>query len=160
MSLPRFIQHIIVLCYLIIAGASLLFTVVRVPALLHVPFATFSYGMMAPYQSFNRENVDVRAEGEDSKGIWHTINLDPYYPLELGEKIARRHLFVFRSRGPVAQGDAYADMARQLRKHEREQGRDWKHVRLFWESWPVSVHGYEAMRTAPFVHSIPLALVP
>ena len=160
MSLPRFLQHIIVLCYLIIAGASLLFTVIRIPALLSVPLAPFSYGMMAPYQSFNRENVDVRAEGEDEKGIRHAINLDGYYTLELGEKIARRPLFIFRVRRPESQNEAYAEMARQLMKHEREQGRDWKHVRLYWDSWPVSAQGYEGMRTAPFVKSIPLAIVP
>ncbi|MBI5155993.1 hypothetical protein HZA45_01825 [Candidatus Peregrinibacteria bacterium] len=157
---PRFLQHIIVLCYLLIAGASLLFTVLRFPILLRIPLMTFSYGMMAPYQGFNRSNVDLRAEGQDERGVWQRIDLAPYYPVEVGEAIARRHLFAFRAQGDDAARAAYADLARQLLIHESVQGYHWRRVRLFWDSWPVSAYGYEAMRHAPLVTSVFLAEVP
>ncbi len=116
--------------------------------------------MMAPYQGFNRSNVDLRAEGEDEKGAWQPIDLAPYYPLEAGETIARRHLFTFRARGDDAAREAYANLAWQLLGRESERGHTWKRVRVFWDSWPVSAHGYEAMRHAPLITSVFLAEVP
>ncbi len=146
--------------YLLITGAALLYTVLRIPVLLHVPLVTFSYGIMAPYQGFERMNADLRAEGREKDGTWGPIDISRYYPLEAGEVAARKHLFPFRARGDAAMREAYTELAIQLREHEREQGRIWNNIHLFWDEWPISSEGYSFLRKAPHVHSVLLVEIP
>ena len=156
----QFLRHAAVVAYLVLTLLAFLHTMSHAPVFLRVPGVLFAYGMMAPYQGIEREAVDLRAEGRDAAGAWHAIDLAPYYPVGAGEAIARRYLFPFRAEGPGAMRVAYARLAVQLRDHEREQGRVWAHVRLSWDTWPLSEEGYQTLRRDPRIHSTVLAEVP
>lgn len=157
MTLARATEHGIVILFLTVVTAALLYTILRVPFFLRVPGASFFYGTMAPYQEYEHEHASLRAEGADANGAWHSIDLHAYMPVTGGEFAARARLATFRSRGKEALHAAAQDLLRQVLTHERDAGRLWRRVRLSWDVWPVSTEGYFSLRAAPFLSSTVLA---
>tara|TARA_Y100000310_G_scaffold9629_1_gene10327 strand:- start:127 stop:564 length:438 start_codon:yes stop_codon:yes gene_type:complete len=137
--------------YLIMTVAGFSYTLFRVwiPG---VPrkLAIFSYGMMAPYQTYRTFNEELIAEGRTSEGDWERINLDPYLPFIRGEKAHRSYLVSFRYGGHDID-TKYEEYAQKLKNLEADRGREWERVRLTLEKWWMSPTGYEYLRREPFL---------
>ena len=158
MSPKRLLQNTFVILYLFLTASIFLYTMVRVeipwiPERVH----RFFYGMMAPYQGYKTQNFDLLAEGlraersevrgqrsETSEEQWEKIDLDPYYPMILGNQIMYRRLRSFHEVNEEISKKKYTELAELLLKHERERGRAYEAMRLTWQQWPVSLEGYEA----------------
>jgi hypothetical protein len=117
----------------------------------------FVYSTMAPYQGYNRDNDELRAQGQLPDGSWETIDVRRYYPLGHGWESLRMRLRSFRTKefddpsevpGLLAR---YEDLGRLLLAAERRRGMPYESVRLTWESWPLSPLGYDALRLPAFV---------
>lgn len=144
----RILRQILILGFLIVTFSAFLLTMFRFYPPIPRSILLFSYGMMAPYQGYERYNADLRAEGQDSSGAWHAINLDPYFPVIRGEEHIRKYYMIFTDKDPVAITTASTTVATKLLQLEKEKGKDVRAVRLYWDQWLPSPLGYEALRTA------------
>lgn len=164
MTLARLRQRLSLIGYLTITLAAFVFTMTRVAILPRVLFQ-WSYGMMAPYQTFATINADMVARGQDDSGRWHSIALEPYYPYAREEANVRAYLLPWRWTSLEKGNDRalrqrYRTLARLLLSLEEFRGRHFRILELWWEEWPVSPGGYSWLRTAPFVSASLLARVP
>ena len=161
MPLRRLLTHIFLFAYLTLTAYAFFFTMVR----LELPFIPsralhFFYGLMAPYQGYTTENFDLLAEGRKEDGSWHRIDLDPYYPMILGNQVMYRRLRSFHGEGESVSKRKYTEFALLLRAHEKERGRFFERVRLTWQAWPMSPKRWDALRRDPLVKNYPLTEVP
>ena len=149
----RLITHIIIVLYLTVTAAAIVFTMTR----LRVPFIPqpllyWSYGMMAPYQRRDTENQMLALEGMDEQGEWHTIALEPYFPFLRGERAVRGGLVLIRAEKNSALLEArYRALAQRILELEHERGAHHSAVRLWWERWPLSRQGYATLRQDPYI---------
>jgi hypothetical protein len=150
-SLQRALQHLLIIAYLAVTFAGLTYTLLRVRLPLPWTLVRYSYGMMGPFESYNSKNPELVAEGLTREQTWEPIDLGTYFPTLRGERSARMHLLSYHfERDWDVRMAAYTSWALQVLKHEQEEGREIVSVRLFWEEWPVSPAGYEALRTPVF----------
>lgn len=140
MNLPRISRHIVIIGFLVVTCAAFLLTVFRIWLPLPRTLLLFSYGMMAPYQGYERMNADLRAEGQDQEGVWQPIDLSPYFPVIRGEEHIRKYYMIFGYKHPA--------FAKKLLMVERQKGNDITAVRLYWDQWQPSPLGYEALRNS------------
>ena len=151
MPLKRITQHIIIFVFLLITLLAFFVTMFHeempfTPLFLQ-PFVLFGYGMMAPYQGYERLNTDLFAEGLTANGQWQEINLDPYFPVLRGEKNIRETKLLFRDGSGADIVTAHArKIAERLLTVEHEHGHAFQSVKLSWEEWPPSPLGYDALR--------------
>lgn len=155
MQRKRVLQYGVLLTYVAVNAAAFLFTMTRVQVL-PTWAMRYSYAMMAPYQTFNTRNADLRAEGRMGSGAWQTVDLHPYYPYGHGEANARTYLLIARW-AAMESGDethlraGYQRLTEELLALERARGRPFTQVRLLWETWPSSPAGFEAYRAWPYL---------
>lgn len=123
------------------------------------PLAVFSYGMMAPYQSYRTYNEELVAQGR-SGGSWERIDLHTYMPFIRGERAHRGYLVSFHGKGQAYLSQKYREFAHHIMRLEARQGRQWQSVRLRFEKWPVSPAGFEYLRQPEFIETTPLVQVP
>ena len=160
----RLVLRTVAAAYLAVTAAAFVFTMTRI-SILPWPLFFYSYGMMAPYQTYTTYNADVVAEGRTSTGAWKTIDLSPYYPQIRGEANLRKFLLQSRwlrddpSYFSRLQ-ERYTDLAWQVLLRAQGKGEDVLAVRLHWVEWPASPGGYEAMRDTPFLESTFITQVP
>ena len=160
-SLRRLLAHGFVLCYLALTASAFFFTMTKIPVpLIPERLLRFSYGMMAPYQGYSTVIGDLLAEGERSDGTWETIDLDPYYPMILGNQLMFRQLRSFERDGEAVHKEKYTELARLLRDREEWRGRAYEAVRLTRIEWPTSPAGFAALRREPFLTKYFITQVP
>ena len=160
MNRKTLFQHLVIICYILVTFAGFCYTMFRVwiPG---VPrkLTIFSYGMMAPYQSYRTFNEELIAEGRVPGGAWEEINLDPYLPYIRGEKAHRSYLVSFRYGGKDID-EKYREYARRVQQLEAQRGREWSGVRLTLEKWPMSPAGYEYLRVDTFAERNIVSQIP
>lgn len=145
MRTTKIVGNLFLIIYIWVTFWAFILTVLDIRFIHPRNLVVYAYGMMAPYQSYNVEHGELRAEGLTAAGEWERVDLDPYYPVLFGEQNAREFFSVFgRSKkdmdNPVRR-EAYADV---LRQREMEQGRTYTHIKLWWETWPGMTGDYHA----------------
>jgi hypothetical protein len=149
----RLLQHAVILLYLTVTFGAFFFTMTKHEfPFLPYPVIHWSYGMMAPYQGDTDWNADLRAEGLKD-GSWERIDLNPYFPFGHGEKNVRMFLRIYLGRGLNGQRDKYTELALQILDRERERGKEYASVRLYFDTWWRSPDGFEALRLPGFTES-------
>ncbi len=156
----KLLQNIGIALYLFFTAYAFFFTMVRI----ELPFIPnrmlhFFYGMMAPYQGYTIENFDLLAEGKKGEN-WERINLDPYYPMILGNQVMFRRLRSFHAESEEVSRKKYAELATLLLKQEKEKGQAFERIRLTWQAWPMSIRAWDALRRDPLIKNYPLTEVP
>lgn len=159
MSFLRTLQHAVIVFFLGITCAAFLLTMFRIKIPLLYPFIEYSYYMMAPYQGYERLNGELAAEGQDRKGEWHRLSLDPYFPVLLGERYIRTFMMIYMSPDMASAPSAAEPVARKLLMLEQAKGNDIQAVRLSWNQWEPSPNGFYVNRESPKSFSRPLATV-
>jgi hypothetical protein len=149
-SLASIFRHVVIAFFLLITFLAFLYTLldIRPFALRH--FVNFSYGMMAPYQGYERTNKGLIAEGQTSDGTWHQIDLAPYFPVLRGEERIRFFFMVIKYDTGVPYTEAAEKIAQMLLRLEHQKGNDYTALRLFWIEWEPSPAGYDALMHKEF----------
>jgi hypothetical protein len=83
-----------------------------------------------------------------------TIDLHPYFLKSPSERVFQALLLSFRARGKEAGKGAYDRLSAEIRRLEETGGREYTEVRLFFEEWPVSPEGFEALRIPLFTEIV------
>lgn len=159
MPFKKILMHGFVLAYLTMTFLAFCFTMFRWrPLGIKVIFPF--YGMMAPYQGYSEEHVEMIAEGQKD-GTWTRIDILKYYPGRRGEGVIRQQMRIMKwFYGEEALGAGHKKLAELIRDREADSGHSYDRVRLSWEIWPVSMESYEAQRHDPFVRRAPIIEVP
>jgi len=154
-------MHAVVICYLLVTACGTFYAFTRIfPPVIPHAVTFFSYGLMAPYQSYAHFAFNVAAEGRSAGGEWQTIDLTQYQPLAtMGERLMRMTDHSFGMRQELIQ-PRYRDAANQLLRLENEKGKNFESVRLTWEQWPLSPAGYWFLHHDPFIERRLLMQVP
>lgn len=144
--------------YLFVTANALTYTIFR-RSLLPTPVIRYFYGMMAPYQGYSTQNIELVAEGKRADDSWETIDLLPYFPGSTGERTFREFLLSHRAQGKEVTRQGYARLAEEIRIQETHRGRPYTEIRLAFDTWPMAVDGYEMLRLPAFTRRIdPLTL--
>lgn len=140
--LLRVLRQALLLSYIFVTLCALCYTLTR-KQIPHVdwPIVTHFYAMMAPFQNYITENVELVAEGESLDGTWKKIDLTQYFPHSRGEIAIRTRLSSFPNKQ-----SRYLTMAKRVQELESAKGRTYRSVRLVWEKWPKSQYGFYAGR--------------
>lgn len=147
MRFHRIAGNVFLVIYLWITLCAVLLTLFRVRILFPQDVVMYSYGMMAPYQRYEREHGELAAGGLRADGTWQSIDLKPYYPVMEGERLARQAVTAFYNYGTAEDRQAIRDAyARRLLILKREQGRSLTGVRLYWVQWPAADGPYDALK--------------
>ena len=156
MDLKRPLQHLVIVVFIAstLSGFSYALFRYKLPG---VPrfFRQWSYGMMAPYQTYRTINEELVAEGRRGE-LWERIDLGQYLPYVRGERAMRSYLVTFRARGKEVWPGKYEEYAKLLSAMEERRGRSWEEIRLTLEEWPMSPGGYEYLRHDPFIRYTPI----
>ena len=147
--------------YIAATVSGLLFTLFRVnvPVVPHV-LSHWSFGMLAPFQSYLENNEDLVALGRHTGGVWEAIDMDPYFPHRKGEQSIRIYLPEHRKLGEAVLSDKYTEFAQMILNLEAADGRTWDELQLKLEAWPRSPGGYEFLREDVFIRTTPLVSLP
>lgn len=153
--------HLFLLYFLFMTAYAFIYTMSRVQIFPFIPWVVlrYHYGMMAPYQGYSTDNADLLAEGL-KEGAWQRIDLDPYYPMILGNRIMYRRLRSFSFLEPDVHQKKYGELAKKLLEIENEKGERYESVRLTWQEWPMSVEGWDARRTPEETTDYPIITIP
>lgn len=151
MDLKKPLQHLAIVVYIAATLSGVSYGLFRT-VLPGVPrfFRQWSYGMMAPYQTYRTINEELVADGRVGDS-WERIDLDPYMPYVRGERAMRSYLVTFRRREEEYWSGKYKEYAGLIQNMEQRRGREWDEVRLTLEEWPQSPGGYEYLRHNPFI---------
>ncbi len=115
--------------------------------------------MMAPYESTPREADGLTVGGLNSTGEWEVIDLRPYVPFLRAQRIVRMTMVGFSLQDEGILEQRYKELARQVKRLEAGQGREYSAIRLYWDTWPLSVVDYyqdnqDLFRTRQFLTDI------
>ena len=165
MLLKRCVQHTIIITYLMITFLAFVLTMTHtyVPVVSTVlrPVIAYSYGMMAPYQGYERLNEALMAEGLGADGTWRSISLDPYFPVLRGERKIREYYLIYGDgKNPDIVTEHATRVAKTLLQLEHERGSEFTAVRLSWDQWQPSPLGFEALHHEPSLFTRLLATYP
>ncbi len=159
MKLRRFLQHAVILFFIAFQVSGFMLTMFRVWMPFPRSLTLFSYGMMAPYQAYDRYNYDFVAEGLTVDGTWEPISLQPYFRVILGEAVVRKFKLIFTHPDREhARANALL-ISSKLLQLERGRGHSIKAIRLSWQQWPQSPQGMDTLRQSPHLESTLLATV-
>lgn len=155
------LQRIFLLYFLSMTAYAFLYTMSRVEMFPFIPWVVlrYHYGMMAPYQGYATENADLLAEGLE-EGAWQRIDLDPYYPMILGNQIMYRRMRSFSFLEPEIHQKKYGELAQKLLMLEAEKEEQYESIRLTWQEWPMSIEGWDAGRTEEETVNFPIITIP
>ena len=149
--MPRYhLQQAVLLIYLAVTAGALIFTFTKVAFPFPEAVTHWSYGMIAPYQGDTSWNADFIYEGQLPNGSWEVINIDPYMPYIFGEKNARKFLRVYQRYGNLEHRRKFGEFALLVLDHEREQGKSYQAIRVWFDQWDRSPAGYEYLHTPEF----------
>lgn len=153
--------YLFLLYFLVMTFYALAFTITRVQFLPFIPWTVlrFHYGMMAPYQSTSPLNADLLAEGL-REGSWRRIDLDPYYPMILGNQVMYRRMRSFSFLEPEIHQQKYGELAEKLLELAEKKGQRYESIRLTWQEWPKSPKGWDAGRTEEEIIEYPIITIP
>ena len=159
--MKKILAQLFLLYFLVMTTYALAYTMTRTQFLPFIPWPVlhYHYGMMAPYQGTTSYNADLLAEGLRD-GTWHTINLEPCYPMIRGNKIMYRRMRSFSFLGNDIHKQKYAELAAKLRALEERKGNAYESIRLTWEEWPKSALGWDALRTSESIVKYPIVTIP
>ncbi len=153
MTRTRLWQYAILSGYLVITLAALVYTMTRA-VFLPWPIISFSYGMMAPYQSTTPYNFSLEADVITADGRRHAVDLTPYYPTIEPEAKIRQYIpfthWRSDSGAPAALLAQYQIVADQIWQRELARDPTLQHLELYWEQWPLSVTGFETYHVPLF----------
>lgn len=156
---PRIIVGNIFLgLYFWVTLGAVLLTMLRIWLPFPKSLIGYSYGMMAPYQSFETQNGEAYIEGRKSDGTWERIDLLPYYPVLTGERTVREITALF-DKDPAAQSRKREILGKLILEKERKAGRQYSAVRLGWVAWPSSPFGFRAMQQPGVMNILPLEII-
>lgn len=142
-SFRRDIVNGLIALYLLITAGGLCTTVMHRPFPILTALTDFSYGMLAPYQFDNPTNVDLAVVAWDKKGRSVLLPVAQYFPGQLlGERNSRMRLEKLPDQSLPSMADAYQKILMQIFEREHEYVK----LDLFWEEWPRSAKGYDALR--------------
>lgn len=148
----RIIGHTLVAAYLLITLSAFVFTLSRIEPPFGRAAMITSFAMMAPFQGYSTEVIELSAEGRRADGTRVDIDLSPYYPTTYGERLTRGYLNMFRVFYDDNEGlIAYERISQLIREREYAKGNDFALVRTYWTVWPMSPDGLFALRKPPFV---------
>lgn len=151
MDLKKYLQHVLILAYLAVTAAALLYTLAGKFTPIPWGITRFFYGMMAPYQGYPKTSEALVAEGLTDAG-WEIIPIEQYQPYMRGEKGFRINQMSFRALYDDDEVERqYGLFLAQLRIFESEEGRTYSKLRLWEERWPMSPEGFETLRQEPFL---------
>jgi hypothetical protein len=137
--------------YITATMSGMMFTLCRV----HMPgvpytLSHWSYGMLAPFQSYLTYNEDLVALGRHSGGLWEAIEMDKYRTHGKGEESIKMYLPMYRSLPEEVLKEKYEEYAEKLRTLEMNHGNTWEEIALEMHTWPRSPGGYEFLRVPVF----------
>ncbi|MDP7069546.1 MAG: hypothetical protein QF815_03380 [Candidatus Peribacteraceae bacterium] len=159
--MKRFLLEVVVIAFLTGTVVGFCVTLFRYSIPYYpIVLRNYHYGMMAPFQGYDRMNIELIAEGKSENGQWERIDIDQYLPYGRGEKSMRAGLTSFRFKGKEALADAYRRIALRMQQLEQDRDRTWSSVRLATEKWPMSKDGYEALRNESNITRIDLVQIP
>lgn len=120
------------------------------------PIIFYSYGMMAPYQGYETFHQGLSAEGLKDNGTWESIDLDPYFPFLHGEKTMRSYVNSYLLKDDFdLHHKSFKRMARHIQRLEKKDGRSFEHIRLYWDTWPMSPDGiYTRLKDERITHTL------
>jgi hypothetical protein len=150
----RLLQNLALIIYLCITLSAFVFTLsrVRVPGVPHT-LLHWAYGMMAPYQGDTDWNGAMYVTAQLPDGTWQEVDTSPFMPFEFGERNVREFFRVFVAPTPVeGQRSAFTEYALQLLDRERESGKEYQSLRIYFDQWERSPAGFTFLRHEPFVH--------
>lgn len=139
----------VVIGYLAWTACAFVLTMTKIQ-LLPMGILRWSYGMMAPYQGDTPWNADFAYEGRLPSGTWETIDIDHYFPQQQGERNVRKFIRTYQAEGPAAHTEKFTEFAQILLGHERDRGKQYDAVRIWYEEWPRSPAGYQALHLSTF----------
>ncbi len=105
----------------------------------------FSYGMLAPYQKDSDVNTEPVVIAWDASGASRLLRIEKYFPGVRGERNSRMRLEKMKQDFESMKRQ-YEPILTQILLHEHAAGREYVRLDLFWEVWPRSPLGYEALR--------------
>lgn len=150
------LRQAVVLGFLTTTLSGFLYTVLRVRLpFVPAPLTYLSYSSMAPYQGTDSRNRALAAEGVRADGGTEEIDLARYYPTSRGRQDVRMLQVGWRRMAldESAPGDylrrKYGALARRLLERERARGVNYTVVRLYWDEWPYSSGGHDALYESP-----------
>lgn len=133
--------------YLLTTIGGLITTVTHeVPLPFFAAFTGFSYGMLAPYQGDNDQNVELAAVGIDAFGRTTLIPIDRYYPGRHGERNVRQRLEIYIFKSEHLRGQSLVPFFTQILEHERSEGHPYVRLDFYADQWTRSPEGYDALR--------------
>jgi len=93
--------------------------------------------MMAPFQSYRTNNLELMMYGQNAQGEWTKIDYQEYFPASRGEYAIRSRMSSFRNKKAK-----YKAMASKILKSENAKGMQYTTVRVQRETWPKSQYGF------------------
>ena len=157
MTMTRALQLCALLLFLCSTVSGFLYTIsihrVYLPFVPR-PLTYLSYSAMAPYQGMGRGNRALAAQGRTVGGRWEEIDLRRYYPASRGRQDIRMLEVGWVRIAKDKLDDALYRRKMQalavvLRDRERSRGVHYEAVRLFWDDWPYSRLGHDALHDTP-----------
>lgn len=153
----RIAQNMAITMYIAATVSGALFTLQRV----HMPgvpyiLSHWSYGMLAPFQSYLTYNEDLVALGRHPDGIWEEIDIKKYKTHGRGEESVKIYLPMYRGLQDEGLHEKYIEYANLLLLLEKQHGYSWDDIRLEMHRWPRSPAGYEYLRVPAFTEITPL----
>lgn len=153
MDIKRSLQHLVIAIYIAATISGLAYALFRItiPGMPR-PLKQWSYGMIAPYQTYRTFNEELVADGKVGD-TWTRINLNQYLPFILGERSMRSYLVTFAVQNEEIRLKKYQLYADHVQRMEKSNGREWEEIRLMLENWPMSPGGHEYLRHEPFIET-------
>jgi hypothetical protein len=156
-NFKRIVGNLFIAFYLWITLCAFLLTILRIRLFYPKDLVIYSYGMMAPYQSYTPINGDILAEGRTADGTWHVIDLSPYYPVIFGERNAREYFAMYTyTTDPAQRGSSREEFARTLGRLENEKGKNFTAIRISWQQWPAMTDNYHFLKVPAFITTTPM----
>jgi hypothetical protein len=144
LSLRRALFDSLLVTYLLLTAWAFFVTMTHIfPTGPLRPFVIFSYGMMAPYQGASDINTELVLVTMTEEGITERHSIDRYFPGLHGERNSRQLLEQFADRSLESLQPHYIIFLEQFLELARNDGRNYKSVRLYSESWKHDERGYE-----------------
>lgn len=157
-SVPRLLQHAVAVSYLVLLSFGMTYAVWRYEPVPLRSLTLFLYGMLAPYQGYNRMNEAFLVEGRMGDE-WREIELAPYFPVLEGERNMReRRLYLNVGKHPSVEA-LHRRIALRIRELEAERGNRYDAVRLTWIEWEPSPESFRANAAVP-TRAAPVVTVP
>ena len=133
-------KHVLRLCTIVCICVFLCLGPIRAlfnwPAIPKFSIARLSYGMMAPYQRYDRTQQRLLIEVQQD-GKWHTVPLKTIWPFLYGEQVFRGGLGTFQIENKPNM-DAYKEFAKRIFIWQQKQNTNVTSVQLTWVEWPYS----------------------